>query len=141
MVMLTCHDAGCETVDGKSSVYYVAFWWRLHSFNDAVGHSPCQSRVIYPGLPTSQTFPISLVILMGVDELYGSGMGIVWVRDPMSLGVPENPTDHEDLFLQSSEVFLCLLPERSEDDTSLDNAHVLRFVFFSCLSAVSCEWS
>ena len=27
-------------------------------------------------------------------DFYGSGMGIVWVRGPMSLGVPENPTDY-----------------------------------------------
>ena len=37
----------------------------------------------------SHTIPIFLGILMGVV----SGMGIVWVRGPMSLGVPENPSD------------------------------------------------
>ena len=55
------------------------------------------SRVIYPGLPRTWdplmvSFPYHSHIFR---DSYWSGMGIVWgPRGPMSLGVPENLTDH-----------------------------------------------
>ena len=48
--------------------------------------------------PPHGKLPISSHIFR---DSYGSGMGIVWgPRGPMSLGVPENPTDSMSCFFQ-----------------------------------------